>query len=93
MSSSIIDYFTGGISDTYTQTVDYWSKDNSIADAVSVVSWSVQNPTIVKDATLKGVDNSLNELGTAVNQDTNKIIILAVLAAAAYIYLTKGGKK
>ena len=93
-SSSIVDYFTSGLGDTYQETVEYWSKDNSIADSFDALTWSVQNPTIVKEATVKGVEKSLDELGTAVQQDTNKIIFFVVLGVGTYLYIkNKGGKK
>lgn len=90
--SSVIDYFTSGISDTYNETVDYWSKENSVADAVDVVVWSANNTDTVVEATKKGINKSTQELKVAVKQDTNKMLLIGAIALGTYFYFKKGGK-
>ncbi len=89
--SSVIDYLYDGVVDTYEETIDYWSKDESVSDAIDVIEWSVENPKIVKDATIDGIKESSHGLKNAINQDFNKLIITVLAAAAIYIYV-KGGK-
>ena len=91
--SSVLDYLVEGTKNTYKETTDYWGKDGSMSDAVDVVSWSVQNPDIVKEATEKGFSKSYAEFSTAVEYDRNKLIILIVLGLTLYWYIKKGGKK
>ena len=91
MNSSVFNYLYDGVTDTYKETIDYWSQDNSASDAVDVVEWSVENPLIVKKATIKGIGKSSKEFKTALNQDTNKLLLS--VAAIAVIYFYMKGKK
>lgn len=91
MGSSVIDYFTSGIGDTWDETINYWTKENAVSDAVDTVVWSVENPDIVAEATKKGIKKSADELSTAVSQDTYKLLIL--LAAGGMIYFSFFKKK
>ena len=91
--SSIVDYFTSGIKDTYNQTVDFWSSDNKLSRTVDAVSFTIDNPQLMVDTAKKDFKKSMNELDTAVTQDRNKMIIIVALAGSAYYYFQKGGKK
>ena len=91
--SSIVDYFTSGIKDTYNQTVDFWSSDNKLSRTVDAVSFTIDNPQLMVDTAKKDFKKSMNELDTAVTQDRNKMIIIFAFAAAAYYYFQKGGRK
>ncbi len=91
MGSSIIDYFTSGISNTYNQTVDYWSKEDSAFDAVDTVVWSVQNTDTVAEAASQGIDNSVKEFKRAAQQDAYKLAGIVVIALGSYMYLNKKG--
>ncbi len=90
--SSIVDYFTSGIKDTYKQTVDFWSSDNKLSRTVDAVSFTIDNPQLMVDTAKKDFNKSVSELNTAVTQDRNKMIILVALAGTAYYYFQKGGK-
>ena len=87
--SAVVDYLYQGAVDTYNETVDFWAKDGSIADAADTVVWSVENPDVVATATKKGIEKSANEFGNAVKKDTYKLLIIAAGIIGAYYYFTK----
>ena len=90
--SSVADFFGNAIKDTYNETVDYWSKDNSIADSVDVLTWSAQNTDVVADATMSGIGESIDELETAVIQDSVKLAALIAVVLYVYHRFIKGGE-
>ena len=92
MQSSILNYFIDGVSETYNETVEYWSKDDSLSDAVDAVSWSLDNTDTVIEATEQGIDKSVDEFNTAVSQDSNKLLIILGSLATLYYFYKKGGK-
>ena len=91
-SSSTLDFFTSAIKNTYDETVDYWSKDGSVSDAVDTVVWTAQNTGTVAEATSKGIEKSANELGNAIKYDAFKVIGIALLFLYLYNRFIKGGK-
>lgn len=90
--SETLNYFIDGISNTYDETVDFWTSGHAINDTVNAVEFTIENPTLMKDTAMKNINASLDELGTAANHDKNRVILLAAAGAALYFFLTKRKK-
>jgi len=88
--SEVVDYIYDGIVNTYNQTVEYWSRDDSFSDAADTIKWSFENPDIVSSATKDGITKTADELSRAADHDKNRLILLGIIAAVIYFQVKKG---
>jgi hypothetical protein len=71
--SAILDYVANSASETYHQTVDFWSGDNSASNAVDALAWGVTNPTEVTKAIGQNVVNNVTDQAKALTTDTKAV--------------------
>lgn len=88
--SSILNYVSDGISNTYNETVNFWGEDGSIANGADAVIWSASNPDKVAQATKKGIVKSADEFKDAVISDSIKLVF--IVGVLFFVYKFIGAK-
>ena len=94
MSSSVANFFVDAVSNTYNETVEFWSEEGSINNGIDAVVWSAENPEVVAVATAKGVNKGAQELQSALMYDAFKMLVIVSVVYFIFIKVTgamKGG--
>ena len=73
---------------TFHQTVDYWSQDNAAADAADALSWGA---TQVKDKTVEVAKDISTAATDGINAIFKKIVTFLIVIAIAWIAFKGAG--
>lgn len=90
--SATLDFLGDAVSNTYEETVDFWTSGNVIDQTVDAVKFTVENPKLMLDTAVNEIEKDYNDFGKAVKKDTYTMLFTVGLAAAVYYVVVKGDK-
>ena len=90
--SATFDFIGDALSNTYDETVNFWTSGHAIEQTIDAVKFTAENPGLMIDTATKEIEKDYTDFGKAVKKDTYTMIIAVGLAAAVYYVVVKGGK-
>lgn len=93
MGSAIWEFTKQYASDTYDETVDFWTRDHPLDDAADAFKFAADNPKLFAQTAKERWSETVNQAEEAVAKDTYKLAIIGGIGLFIYWkYFYKGGK-
>lgn len=84
MESSTWEFIKQYASDTYDETVDFWTRDHPIDDAIDAFKFAAENPKLFAQTAKERWSGTVAQAEEATKKDTYKLIILGGIGLFVY---------
>lgn len=90
--SAVLDFIGGYASDTYDETVDFWTSGHAIDDTIDAVKFTIENPKLMAETAKEQFTDNVKKFEQASKKDFTKLVIIGAIGAYIYFQFIKGGK-
>ena len=90
--SALYDWLADYTSETYDETVDFWTSGHVIDDIIDTAKFTVENPKLMAETAKEQFVSNVHEIETATKKDTIKIAILGAIGLIIYykVFVKRG---
>jgi hypothetical protein len=91
--SALYDWLADYTSETYDETVDFWTSGHAIDDIIDTAKFTVENPKLMAETAKEQFVENVHEIEAASKKDFTKLAIMGAICLVIYYqFFVKRGK-